>query len=206
MAQLSDEQLAAIEQLVRQEGVNEDLQNNLLDHYCCYIEEQIDNGLDFYVAYQNAIAAISPNGVGEIQEELFFLLTFKMQTNMKRVIYGFGFFAAFLISMSLLFRIMHWPGVVVLHVSGFAALIVASTAIFINAMKHKDRHSPMYNLRVVAGFVAGMLIAIGSIFKMLHYPGANVQILLGMLALNFVYLPMFFYHLYKKSLAQQQPK
>src|ERR1035438_3773147 len=93
-------------------------------------------GNDFETAYNKAFRAITPNGMHEIQEELFFLLTFKKQTNMKRIIYGFGFFAAFLISTGLMFRIMHWPGATILLFLGFTSLLMTMFAITGNAMKY----------------------------------------------------------------------
>ncbi len=206
MAQLSEAQVEIIQGRIIKNGVaNTGLQNDLLDHFCCYIEAELEQNDDFENAYNKAFLAITPHGMHEIEEELFFLLTFKKQTNMRRIIYGFGFMAAFLISMSLLFRAMHWPGVPFLHISGFAMLIIASSALFINALKHFGNHTMSYNIRVTAGFIAAFFTSTGSIFKMLQYPTANMQIALGMVVLNFVFMPMFFMHLYKESL-NKQPK
>ena len=89
---LSDEQVDIILQRIINDGVaNVSLQNDLLDHYCCFIEADMQPGNNFETAYDKAFQAITPNGMYEIQEELNFLLTIKKQTNMIRVIYGFGF-------------------------------------------------------------------------------------------------------------------
>ena len=89
---LSDEQVDIILQRIINDGVaNVSLQNDLLDHDCCFIEADMQPGNNFETAYGKAFQAITPNGMYEIQEELNFLLTFKKQTNMIRVIYGFGF-------------------------------------------------------------------------------------------------------------------
>ena len=201
MAQLSDKQVDTILMRISQDGVtNSSLQNGLLDHYCCYVEAEMEQGKDFETAYDKAFLAITPNGMHVIQEELFFLLTFKTQTNMKRIIYGSGFLASFLISIGLLCKTLHWPHGNEVLFSGFCALIVTSIALFFNATKFMKTHSATYNIRTWVGFLSAFLISSGSIFKMLHYPGANIQILAGMLPLTFVFIPMFFYNLYKQSL------
>jgi hypothetical protein len=201
MAQLNDEQVHIISERIAAGISNHGLHTDLLDHYCCFIEAEMDCGTDFESAYRLAFRAITPNGMQEIQEELFFLLTLKQQTNMKRIIYSSGFVAAFCISLSLLCRHMHYPGVPFLSITGFGALIITSTAILIKALRHIDHERPMYNLRIIVGFAAALLLSVGSIFKMLLYPGANVLIALGLLVLSFCFIPMLFYHLYKQSLA-----
>ena len=204
MQLLTDEQVDIILERINQDSnIDPGLQQGLLDHYCCFIEEAMDaQSIDFEAAYQQAFMAITPNGSHEIQEELFFLLTFKKQTNMKRIIYGTGFAAAFLISMGLMFKIFHWPGASVTLFSGFGALIITLTAILVNSIKYMKNYEAGYKVRVFAGFFAGVLISSGSMFKIMSFPSANIQTMLGMIVLNFVFLPLFFYQLYKQSIAK----
>ena len=204
MVQLSDEQVDIIEQRINKDGVTTNtLQRGLLDHYCCFIEEAMDSEkIDFETAYGLAFKAITPNGMHEIQEELFFLLTFKKQTNMKRIIYGAGFIAAFCISMGLLFKILHWPGAQVMLFTGFGALIVTLSALLTQSFRHLKNYATGYKVRMFAGVIGGVLVASGSMFKILYFPGANIQTVLGMFILNFVFLPLFFLQLYKQSIAK----
>lgn len=203
MVTLSDEQVDLICSRISADGIRTgSLLTGLLDHYCCYIEEELNNGSDFEHAYKKAFTAITPNGMHEIEEELFFLLHFKKQTNMKRLIYGSGFLAAFLICVGMMLKIFHWPGASVTMFIGFAALIVTMGALMIHATVHMKKYSSDYKIRIFAGFIAGVLISSGSMFKILYYPTANIQIMIGMMVLNFVFLPLFFYQLYKQSLSQ----
>jgi hypothetical protein len=201
---LSEEQVENVLERITKSGLsNRKLTDDLLDHFCCFMEEQIDIGKDFEAAFTEAYKAITPNGAQEIQEELFFLLTFKKQTNMKRIMYGSGFLAAFGISTGLMFKIMHWPGAQVTLLAGFIALIVSVVVLLINALRHIDKHSSAYNARLIIGVAAGFFIASGSIFKIFWMPGANIQMVLGMGIFSFIFLPMFFYQLYKKAIAAQ---
>ncbi len=201
MSLLSDEQLAILEMRIAADISDAGLMEDLLDHYCCFVEEQMDEGLDFDSAYGKAFQAISPNGIHEIQEELYFLLTYKKQTNMKRAVYGLGFTAAFLISTGIMFRVMHWPGARVILISGFASLLCTMFIMVYNSLKALKNMNATTNLRIFAGLAAGILIASGNLFKLSSFPTANMQVVLGMGLLNFVFLPMLFYQLYRKSLA-----
>ncbi|GAA4459437.1 hypothetical protein GCM10023093_00430 [Nemorincola caseinilytica] len=203
MAQLTDEQVDLIQLRIEAEVWDRDLRNGLLDHYCCYIEEQIDSGADFEAAYNTAFRAITPNGMQEIQEELFFLINFKKQTNMKRMIYGLGFTAAFMISTGIMFRSMHWPGAAVILVWGFATLLLTVCLMMATSLKQMAKQSRTYNLRIFSGLIAGVLIASGNLFKLHSFPTANMQMVAGMFILNFAFLPMLFFQLYKRAIGQQ---
>ena len=123
---------------------------------------------------------------------------------MKQFIYTFGFLATFLISTGNLFRFRHWPHAGYLLFFGFLCLIMTIFALLGNLIKHAKSNFTAYNIRVFAGILAGLLIATGSMFKLNHYPTASLQLTLGMCLLNFIFLPMFFYQLYKQSLTIKQ--
>jgi hypothetical protein len=205
MAPLSDAQVSLILDRIIAGGVSDTgLRNELLDHYCCFIEEKLITGIDFELAYNIAFQTISPNGMQEIQEELYFILNFNQQTIMKRFIYGFGFLAVFCLSTGTMIRSMHWTGTAYLMFPGFVFLALTTALLFSSAMQHRSSHTAGYNIRVVAGFIAMLLIAIGGMFKILQYPTANLQMLAGMMLLNFIFLPMFFYQLYRHETTNSQ--
>jgi hypothetical protein len=197
MGQLNDEQTMMILDQIAADGVTDnDLQNELLDHYCCFIEEILLTGADFESAYKIAFQAITPNGMHEIQEELYFILNHKQQTIMKRTIYFSGFLTVFCISTLIMFKTMHWPGASILFVAAFLSVIATAIILFSNSIKHWRSHTAGYNVRVVTGFISALLISVGAIFKSLHYPTAGAQVVAGVLLLNLIFLPLFFYHLY----------
>jgi magnesium-transporting ATPase (P-type) len=200
MEQLNDDQVTIILNRIIADGVtNDDLQNNLLDHYCCFIEERLSVTTDFESAYKIAFENITPNGMHEIQQELYFILNFNKQIIMKRIIYLSGFLTAFFISTGILFKMMHWPGNPIVSSTGFILLIFTAVVLFFNSVKHRKSHSSGYNARVIIGFISALLIASGNIFRILELEGGSVLFTLGMVLLSFVFLPMFFYHLYQKA-------
>ena len=201
MEQLNDDQVMMILDQIIADGVTDnDLQNELLDHYCCFIEELLLTGADFESAYLIAFQAITPNGMHEIQEELYFALNHKQQTIMKRTIYCSAFLTVFCISTLIMFKTMHWPGASVIFLVAFLLVIATAIILFSNSVKHWRAHTAGYNVRVVTGFISALLISVGAIFKSLHYPTAGAQVVAGVLLPNLIFLPMFFYHLYRGEL------
>lgn len=59
------------------------------------------------------------------------------------------------------------------------------------------------NMLYIFGSLAASLISFGGVFKILHWPTASILTLLGFIALNFFFLPLFFYNWYKNSKARQ---
>lgn len=203
MYQLSEEHTDIVYERLHREGlVSEKLEQDLFDHYCCYIESNMADGAEFEQAYRDAVAAISPNGTKEIEFELFFIINFNKQVSMKRLIFLSGFISAFLISTGIMFKTLHWTGANVLMVTGFAAMLLTAITTTMHLIKYMRNKPGTFWLRSAAGVAALFLISAGFIFKTFHMPGANIIYGLGTIILNLVFLPMFFYHTYKSSFAK----
>lgn len=50
------------------------------------------------------------------------------------------------------------------------------------------------------GFIAAFLISTGILFKIMHWPWANISMVSGVFILNFGFLPMYFYGRYKEAI------
>ncbi|RYZ53145.1 MAG: hypothetical protein EOP49_07910 [Sphingobacteriales bacterium] len=199
--QLRDEHILAIEQRLHKEGIrDQQLHAELLDHICSYIEESDSNA--FELLMQDAFQMLAPAGMHEIEEEQYFLLHLNKQLTMKKIMFFSGFATTFLLTSGITFKQLHWPGASIMLVSGFAGLIITILLIAANAYRHRDNHTAAHNVRIYTGIAAALLIAVGSIFKFFHLPSANIQFVLGMLLLNFIFLPLFFFQLYRQSVAR----
>lgn len=197
---LHDEHIDIIIGRLEEGGIKDPLlRQDLLDHLCCFIEEQ--DGTDFEVLLQEGLRRLAPNGVHEIEEERFFLFHFNKQLTMKRAIFFSGFATTFLITTGFTFKLMSWIGGSIILFCGNLALVITILLIAFRALSQRSKQSTAYNIRIFAGVLAAFLIGCGSMFKILHMPTANIQFVLGMLILNFVFLPMFFYQLYRRSVA-----
>ncbi len=63
MAELTDQQVQIILDQIKKEGIlRADLQNDILDHICCLIEEQMETGAAFDEAFMKVFLSFSPAG------------------------------------------------------------------------------------------------------------------------------------------------
>ena len=69
------------------------------------------------------------------------------------------------------------------------------TIIMVMLKKNTMRQRTAY----VSGFIAAFLISTGATFKMMHWPMANVLMMFGFIILNFVFMPVYFFHKYKTA-------
>jgi Ca2+/Na+ antiporter len=92
---------------------------------------------------------------------------------------------------------MHWPGANVMFVIGAALLALIYLPLILH---HKLKESPRNEaLMHIAGFVGLAFTTVGSLFKIMHWPGASVLLMVGMGTLAFIYVPVYFYKKYQVS-------
>lgn len=192
MAQLTDEQVDLVAGRIAAGISTASLGNDLLDHFCCYMEERMAEGAGFEEAYELAFAAIAPNGVQEIEEELFFLLTLKKQTNMKRFILISGGLATTMLTAGIILKYLFMPGAGILIVSG----LVMATLVFIPTVfvwKAREQPTNAGKARWAIGSLFAICIAFSVMFKVMHWPGANVLGVLSIAILLLLFLPVYFF-------------
>lgn len=177
------------------------LTSDLLDHFCCFIEEQMSAGADFNSSLSLAILQIIPNGVQELEQELALMNTLKPQKKMKQLFYISTFVCSFSLIFSLLARHWNWhEGVTVFTLAGnISLLIFVLPLIIIMAVRNRTLLNLTDIIRMILGVASGALIALGMLFKFMYFPMANYMVNAGMLLLLFLFMPLFFYQLYKRS-------
>lgn len=75
--------------------------------------------------------------------------------------------------------------------------IEEATIQLLTIKKEKIMKKTMY----LIGFIATFLSSTGILFKILHWPGANIMLLVGIVLINIGFLPLYFYDKYKRSVA-----
>ena len=122
MYHISDQQIDYILNDISARGVEmESLQQNLLDHICCIIENNLEENGDFESFYQKTIETFYKDQLWEIEEETLQLLTFKNYYTMKKVMIVSGTFSAAAMILGILFKFLHWPGAAALIILGIGA-------------------------------------------------------------------------------------
>ncbi len=200
MKPLSTSQVDAIAEMLLAHKLSPQLHDDLLDHFCCAVEAEMHGGKNFAEALISASQQICPNGPQEIQSETQYLHTQPNNNPMKKFMYVASFIAAVGLTTGVLFKTMHWPGASILMLLGtFLFVFALLPLIFYNAYHREQSADVKLRLKVAFGYFGFALLAAGFLFKMLHWPTANVQISLGIIILNLGYFPLVFLKMYRQS-------
>ena len=167
MGVLTDEQRKALGEFLERQGLSfKPLQDEMIDHISCDLEDRMSGGLSFQEAWDQSVTEIPNNHFQLIQQEV-------METINKRFIWSqvLSFLALALILISVTFKILHMPfsGEVLLLSFGLMAgsLLTGSlSGIYLN----KGKRGAVRVLAVVVGMI---LMLIGFSFKFLHMPGGD---------------------------------
>jgi hypothetical protein len=201
MAELTEKQFDLVNDQISLSIGNRQLCLELIDHACCHIEEMMENGIDFDEALKRSISLLAPDGLHDIEVELDHVLKPQIPKIMKTSLYFFGFIAAFCILLGIMFRIQYWPGADVLLLIGDTSLIFCMLTLLLSVAMVPAAFSGFARLRTIAGAIGGFLLGSGGTFKVMHWPSASIQLVLGITIVAFVFLPMFFWQLYKREMA-----
>lgn len=193
MYRISEQQIDFILNDISARGVEmESLQQNLLDHICCIIEHELEENGDFERFYQKTVKSFYKDALWEIEEETLQLLMFKNYYTMKKTMIVSGTFSAAVMSLGIFFKFMHWPGASILIILGIAV----SSLVFLPllfTLKAKEKQHTKDKITLAIATLAGALISLAILFKVMHWPGANLMgtIFVGLMIL--VYIPVYFF-------------
>ncbi|MDX2172516.1 MAG: hypothetical protein SFY56_05305 [Bacteroidota bacterium] len=190
---LSDKQIDFILNDICARGVEmESLQQNLLDHICCIIEQNLEADGDFESFYQKTIQTFYKDALWEIEEETLLLLTFKNYYAMKKTMITGGIFSATTMTIGLILKFLHMPGASLLILLGVVSLgFLFLPLMFI--LKAKEKQNKKDKLIVGLGTTFGILISFAVLFKIMHWPGANIMGLLSVGIMLLVFTPVYFF-------------
>lgn len=200
MAELTENQIEQVIVHLEHQIERKLLRNELIDHCCCAVEELLDKGHSFDDALRRAIHNLHPNGLSAIETDVQIALNQIIPLLMKKLLYFSGFIASFSLGAGLLFRFMHWPGVTEIMLMGNLFLFLTMVSLLVQLLRFPSAFQGLTYARTLSGVIAGMLIAVGMVFKMFHWPSANIQFMLGMVILTVVFIPLFFWQLYQREM------
>lgn len=200
MFSLTEEQIAFIENDIKVRGITSpDLSIDLLDHICCLIEYKLDEYRNFNIVYQEILLLFGEKGLKEIQDETNRLLTFKHYYIMDKTMKISGYISSLMILSGAFFKFNHWPGAGPLMVVGaFFLAVLFLPLLFILKFKSSAESNRSVVLSSIA-FVSASLICVGILFKIMHWPGAQMIIIAGGVLLVLGYLPIYFLSVYKST-------
>lgn len=189
MPELTLENIEKISREVkRQEITFSNLADELIDHICCDIENRMKEGLTFYEAYKRVKQNIGPQRLKEIQQETLYAIDTKYRF-MKNTMKISGVAGTILFGFAVLFKMQHWAG------AGFMLTIGALILAFVFmpsalGILWKETHSRNRLLLFITGFLTAMFFIFGILFKVQHWPQANLLVSLAGITGLFCLLPL----------------
>lgn len=201
MRELTDHEVDLIRNDLLEEGVEmPELLDDILDHLCTGIELEMENGSAFQQAYLEMRNVVIPHGALEIQQATTYLLTNNLKTMMRKVLFISGFFWASTTLIAVLLNVLHWPmGGMLTQVSG----ILLGAAFIPSAIMYLMRFQTQRGFKEWGLYISGALVSLVTIFacwfKLMHWPGANVLMVLSLTSLALIFLPFLVWVLYDRE-------
>lgn len=193
MYRLSDKQIDFILDDISARGIRmASLQQGLLDHICCIIEQDLDEDGDFERLYQQTISRFYKSELREIEAEAINLLTHKNYYVMKKIMLGSGAASSFLLTIGLILKFGHWPGAAVCLVFGIFILSFVFLPLMFT-LKIKERKRNREKAVVAIGALAASLISLGILFKVMHWPFANMMSMVAIAIMLLLFLPVYLF-------------
>jgi hypothetical protein len=163
------------------------LLHDLIDHVCCDVENEMQNGFEFSEAYRRVKQKMGFRRLKEIQEETLYLVDTKYRY-MKNTMKITGIAGTVMLGFATLFKIMHWPGAAILMTLG--ALVLAF--IFLPSslgILWKETHSSRRLFLFISAFISGMFFIFGVLFKIQHWPASGIILSLATVVTLFFFIP-----------------
>jgi len=179
MPDLTIENIERIANDVRsQEIIFSRLPDELIDHICCDVEYEMNNGLDFFEAYRVVKQKMgSLKRLKEIQEETLYAVDTKYRY-MKNTMKISGIAGTVLLGIAALLKMQHWAFAGVMLTLGALTLAFIFLPSSLGVL-WKETHNSRRLFLFVSAFTAGFCYILGTLFKVQHWPGAGLIILIA---------------------------
>jgi hypothetical protein len=188
MPELSLQHIDRISQdISREEIIFSHLLEDLIDHVCCDVENEMQNGLNFQEAYKKVKNRMGSRRLKEIQEETLYAVDTKYRY-MKNTMKISGVAGTILFGFAAMFKIQHWPGAGILITLGafvLAFLFLPSALVVL----WKESHNRKRLFLFISAFLTGIFFIAGILFKIQHWPGAGKALMLATLSGTLLFIP-----------------
>jgi len=114
------------------------------------------------------------------------------ETKSKKNVFTYlsGFMAALLYSLGVLFKVMHFPfGTELLFAGIFTSALLFLPALFITKLKGASKSTEKSAIAI--GMVALIILLIGFVFKIMHWPGASALLFFGNVFVFVIAIPFY---------------
>lgn len=166
--------------------------DELADHICCDVEEEMRKGVPFAEAYAIVHRKMgSPRRLREIQEETLYAVDTKYR-KMKTTMKISGIVGTVLFGLASLFKIMHWPLAGIMFPLGALTLALVFMPSALGVL-WKESRSPKRLFLFISAFLTALFVISGILFKVQHWPGAGIVITLADVSAVLLLMPAILY-------------
>ncbi len=200
---LTDEQEEMVREFVESHELKlKTLSDDIIDHLCCVLESELGKGKQFDEVLHNAMEELAPNGIVDHQRKTFYLLNSKRIIGMKRLTYITGFIGSASLAAGVAFKLLHLPGATPLFMIGYLVfLLIFVPLLAFDRFKVSIARNLSDKWKIILGVIASVLLGFAGLFKIMHYQGADVLLMLGFLVFVVGFLPFLFFTMYRKSVS-----
>ncbi|MDR0872940.1 MAG: hypothetical protein LBN27_05655 [Prevotellaceae bacterium] len=206
MKGLTEKQIDFISQVINQSNISSAaMKEDLIDHFCCAVEAEMQNGTSFETAYDKAYQHISPDGFDEIQRETIYLLTYKKIKSMRKTLFLSGYLSAIGATTTFFMKLMHYPyAQLVLVITTAILLFVLLPVLFMYLYKKDLAQSFGGKMTYVSGFAGIALLVLALLSKFCGWQPDGLMLfaiflLFALMVLNFAFFPLLFLKMYRKT-------
>jgi hypothetical protein len=151
------------------------------------VESEMQKGLSFKEAYQIVKQKLGSRRLKEIQEETLYAVDTKYRF-MKNTMKISGVAGTVFFGFATLFKIQHWPFAGILMFFGALILAFVFLPSALNVL-WKETHNRKRLFLLISAFFAGMLLIIGVLFKIQHWPLAGAILTLAAISGILFFIP-----------------
>lgn len=188
MPELSVQNIEQISRDIRRQEITfSHLLDELVDHVCCDVENEMLAGLTFSEAYEKVKLKFSPDCFRDIQKDTLYAVDFKYR-NMRNTMKVSGITGTILFGFAALFKIQHWPLAGVMMTVGAFVLAFVFLPSSLGVL-WKETHNRKRVFLFVAAFLTGASFIAGTLFKVQHWPGAGIVLVASLFSAIFLLFP-----------------
>lgn len=116
-------------------------------------------------------------------------------------LYLTGMIAGMVTITGTLFKVQHWAGAGILITLGLFSLAAIFLPIFavVKIRDAREKKEPFNKGFYITGVIAGILFIAGALFKVQHWPGAGVVIIVSWLSVAVLFLPLLLLNVLKQT-------
>jgi len=198
MKKLTNQQIDfVIDKISINSNLSVTLKDDLIDHFCCIIENEMNKGKEFEVAYQTAYQSISPEGIEELGKEMMFLMNSKSKKRLIKLLRISGFSAMTSMFITVFMKTLQLPyAQIILLLTTFTTLFLFLPSAFTYFFKNSTKKNKWLYM---AGFAGMFLLVVSLVFLITHWPGGRGMLAIAIFFIYIAIFPLFFYRIHKKT-------